>query len=273
MDRKPLFDAIRSLLARGFTQAEVEMLDRAIDRMIAAAPARPRLGALSERFESGGRGPGTVSNGRGDPGGVSYGIWQLSSRAGTAAAFTAAEGMPWHRDFAGKAPGSAGFTAAWKAIAAREGEAFADAQHAFIHRTHYRPAIAAVLRQTGLNLDVRSPALRDVAWSVAVQHGGTARILVAAVTAADGDLPRGARDYDRRLIEAIYAERGAYVLRIAAGSAPAARRTLEGLVRSRYPAEQAEALAMLDGDTHTAKTALADRADIAFLHRDANGGT
>lgn len=40
-----------------------------------AGAASHRLGALSERYESGGRGAGTVSTGRGDPGGVSYGLF------------------------------------------------------------------------------------------------------------------------------------------------------------------------------------------------------
>jgi hypothetical protein len=42
-----------------------------------------RIGAIAERFESGGRGPGTVSSGAGDPGGISYGTYQLASRTGT----------------------------------------------------------------------------------------------------------------------------------------------------------------------------------------------
>ncbi len=45
------------------------------------------LGSLSEQYESGGRGPGTVSLGRGDPGGVSYGTYQLSSTRGTVRQF------------------------------------------------------------------------------------------------------------------------------------------------------------------------------------------
>lgn len=243
MNRKLIFDTVRSLLGRGFRREEVDLLDRAIDRALADSP--PRLGALSERFESGGRGPGTVSPGAGDPGGVSYGIWQLSSRTGTVAAFLAAEGARWSAEFGRARPGSAEFTAAWQAIAEREAEAFAEAQQTFIERSHYRPAVAAVLRQTGLDLDGGPAALRDAAWSVAVQHGAAGRILAAAVAAADADLPRGDPGYDRRLVEAIYAERTAYVQRVAARSSAPVRRMLEGIVRNRYPAERAAALRML----------------------------
>lgn len=247
MNKKPIFDTVRVLLGRGFTQAEVDLLDRAIDRAEGLA-ATPRLGALSERFESGGRGPGAVSSGTGDAGGVSYGIWQLSSRAGTAAAFVVAEGARWRAAFAGAAPGTPAFTAAWQAIAAREPEAFAEAQHAFIERTHYRPAVAAVRQRTGLDLDARHSAVRDAAWSVAVQHGGAATILAAGVDKADRARARADAGYDRALVEAIYAERTAYVLRVAArvGLGSTEGRMLQAITRSRYPAELAAALAMFD---------------------------
>jgi len=57
MNRKPLFDAIRKLLGRGFQQAEVEALDRAIDTVAGRAPnggARsigPQGLALIRQFE------------------------------------------------------------------------------------------------------------------------------------------------------------------------------------------------------------------------------
>ena len=150
--RKPIFDAVRRLIARSLTQAEVAMLDRAIDLAFDAGQQEglPRLGSLSEHFESGGRGPGAVSGGVGDPGGVSYGTYQLSSRTGTAARFIASEGAAWAQDFGKFAPGSASFSRCWREVAEREPDAFGEAQHAFIERTHYRPAVAKVIEQTGL---------------------------------------------------------------------------------------------------------------------------
>lgn len=248
INKRLVFDAVRLMLGRGFSQAEVDQLDRALEA--ASAPPSPhRLGALSERFESGDRGPGAVSSGRGDPGGVSYGIWQLSSRAGTPAAFVAGEGARWRADFAGAAPGTEAFSAAWRAIAAREPSTFAEAQHAFIARTHYRPAVLAVRQRSGLDLDARHPAVRDAAWSVAVQHGGAAGILATAVTRADAALAREAAGYDRALVAAIYAERSAYVLRVAARAGGAQGRVLTAITRNRYPAELAAALAMFASST------------------------
>lgn len=248
MNRKPIFDVMRAILGRGFTSGEVRRIDRAIDDALASdAPSRTRrLGTLSERFESGGRGPGAVSSGRGDPGGVSYGTFQLSSRTGSAAAFVGSEGACWQAELHAE-PGTAAFSQAWQAIALREEQAFAAAQHAFIERTHYRPAVDRVRRDTGVDLDARHDAVRDAVWSVAVQHGGASRILMAALARAQA--LAGAHDpgFDRTLVEAIYAERSAYVLAVAGRSASSARRTLESVVRNRYPAELADALAMLDG--------------------------
>jgi len=57
MNRKPLFDAIRKLLGRGFRQAEVEALDKAIDTIagrVQGGEARsigPRGLALIRQFE------------------------------------------------------------------------------------------------------------------------------------------------------------------------------------------------------------------------------
>ncbi len=246
MNRKPIFDAIRALLGRGFSPGEVARLDRACDKAEAAVPSQIwRLGRLSEQYESGGRGPGTVSSGAGDPGGVSYGIYQLSSRAGLVADFLAHEGSAWTGELA-ETPGSAKFSAVWQAIAARDGEAFAAAQHAYIERSHYRPAVTAVLAQSGLDIDKCDCAVRDVTWSVAVQHGGAVRILLAAVVQADAAPGRGAAGYDRVLVEAIYAERSAYVAGLARRASNAAeRRVLLSLTSGRYPAERAAALAML----------------------------
>lgn len=207
--------------------------------------SRPRLGSISERFESGGRGPGTVSGGLGDPGGVSYGTYQLASRTGTAAAFLRDEGMRWAGVLCDP-PGSPAFSTVWKDLAAREAGVFAAAQHAFIERTHYLPVIKAVLTALRYDLDKRHPAVRDAVWSAAVQHGGAAGLAKSAVTDADGEAGRSTPAHDRAFIKAIYRRRTDYVRAIAARSSPAVRRTLTTVADRRYPQELAAALAMLD---------------------------
>lgn len=56
MDRKAIFDAVRQMLGRGFTRAEVTSLDQAIDFALDGGPCGPqRIGpdgiALIKRFE------------------------------------------------------------------------------------------------------------------------------------------------------------------------------------------------------------------------------
>ena len=254
MNRKPLFDVVRELLGGKLSQPQVDAIDAAITAGLEGIPPTPppyhQLGALSERYECGSRGPGAVSTGRNDPGGVSYGLFQLASRSGTCAAFLAAEGKKWAPRFGSHTPGSDPFSTVWREIAEADRDAFAQAQRDFIARTHYFPAVNSVKTSTGLDLNSRHPAVRDATWSTAVQHGGAARILGAAVTNADKQTQRDHPGYDRVLIEAIYAERSAYVLRVAERPQLSAgeRRQLERLVRNRFLAERSDALLMLAGN-------------------------
>src|SRR5689334_4389151 len=92
------------------------------------------LGALSAKYETGGRGCGTVSTGAGDYGGVSYGSYQMASKMGVPTKFVTQPGFPWALEFEGLKAGSAAFSAVWKRIASRTPEAFQAAQHEFIKR-------------------------------------------------------------------------------------------------------------------------------------------
>lgn len=206
-------------------------------------------GGLSERYETGGRGPGTVSTGQGDPGGVSYGSYQLATNRGRPQEFLANEGARWALEFAGAAPGSAGFSSTWRAIAAREPDAFGDAQHAFIERTHYDVQMAHVQRNSGVDLSTRSPAVRDAVWSTAVQHGPQSAVVNRAIATVEarGIRPADGEAYDRALIDAIYDERGrrdANGSLVYFSSSPA---STQQSVANRFASERADALAMLEG--------------------------
>lgn len=214
----------------------------------AANDADHRLGQLSEQYETGGRGPGTVSTGQGDPGGVSYGSYQLATNRGRPQEFLANEGVAWAAEFGGAAPGTQRFSATWREIAAREPQAFADAQHAFIQRTHYDVQAARVETNTGLDVGTRSSAVQDAVWATAVQHGPTTNAITNAVrnVAAQGVTPEDGIAYDRALIDAIYTERGrrgADGNLVYFSSSPA---STQASVANRFVAERADALAMLD---------------------------
>lgn len=202
--------------------------------------ASHELGALSARYETSGRGPGTVSTGRGDAGGVSYGSYQLASKLGRPEQFLVHEGARWQAEFGAIRSGMRGFSRTWKAIAMREPRLFQEAQHAFIKRTHYDVQIAHVLGKTGADLDRRSDAVRDAVWSAAVQHGPSNGLVIRAMGAAVPD--------DRPLLIALYAERGR---RKADGNLVYFSRNsvaVQAGVAARFRSELKDALAMLDAD-------------------------
>ena len=201
------------------------------------------LGELSAKYETGGRGPGTVSTGAGDPGGVSYGSYQMASKMGVPARFVTQADFPWLSDFQGLTAGSAPFTACWKRIAAAETDAFQRAQHAFIKKSHYDLLAAKVLKDTGLDVNTRSRALQDVIWSTAVQHGGATPIVNRALASVSCSItdPK----YDEQAICAIYAERGRKKadgnLAYFSKSSPSVQKG----VANRFKNELQDALAML----------------------------
>ena len=201
------------------------------------------LGELSAKYETGGRGPGTVSTGAGDPGGVSYGSYQMASKMGVPARFVTQAGFPWLSDFQGLKAGTAPFTACWKRIAAAETDAFQRAQHAFIKKSHYDLLAAKVLNEDGLDVNTRCRALQDVIWSTAVQHGGATPIVHRAL--ANVSCAKTDAGYDEEVIRCIYAERGRKKadgnLAYFSKSSPSVQKG----VANRFKNELQDALAML----------------------------
>lgn len=125
------------------------------------------LGQTSKWFESGRGGAGTVSSGKGDAGGASYGTYQLSSKAGTLQEFIKSKG--YSKQFDGLTPGTEAFNARWKEVAKSDPN-FGQAQHDYIKATHYDPAMAG-LKRSGIDLSDRGSAARDAVWSTSVQFG------------------------------------------------------------------------------------------------------
>jgi hypothetical protein len=162
------------------------------------------LGSLSEKYESGGRGPGTVSTGKGDAGGVSYGTYQLSSKVGRADQFVQ---KYYAEQFKGLKGGTTEFTARWKALAKEQPDQLRTREHEFIKNTHYDPLVKAIAKGLMLNVEQRSRALQNVIWSTAVQHGPGTRVLDAALKPLLKD-KKIADLTDAQIIRAIYAERG-----------------------------------------------------------------
>jgi hypothetical protein len=208
------------------------------------------LGGLSTKFETGGRGSTTISGGVGDPGGVSYGTYQMASKpdGGAVARFVSQPDFPFRNDFAGLIPGSAEFSAKWRDIAGRFPENFKAAEHEFIKRGFFDPLCGKIQSDDGVDIMHCSHALQDVIWSTAVQHGPDANIahLAFAQMRAAGTFGPASPQFDRNAIIAIYAERGRKdangVLVHFSHSSPA----VQNGVAQRFVQERADALKILD---------------------------
>ena len=201
------------------------------------------LGSLSAKYETGGRGPGVVSSGAGDFGGVSYGSYQMATNTGTVKSFVTQSSFPWRQDFQNLTPGTPDFSACWKRIAASDTDAFQKCQHEYIKQTHYDRLAAKIMSDDSLDVNTRSNALQNVVWSTAVQHGPGTPIVHRACSTLSCK-PADAQ-YDEQLIRAIYAERGRKKpdgnLAYFGKSSP----SVQAGVANRFKSELQDALAML----------------------------
>jgi hypothetical protein len=155
------------------------------------------LGQTSKLFESGKGGAGTVSSGKGDFGGASYGTYQLSSTQGTLQKFL--KSSKYGDQFTGLQPGSPEFNAKWKEVAKADPE-FGNAQHDFIKASHYDPQIDR-LKKGGIDLSGRGAAVQDAVWSTSVQFGGNSSLIEKSLkgkdtaSMSDADIVSAIQDY------------------------------------------------------------------------------
>jgi hypothetical protein len=184
-----------------------EGLAGAVKLVSASAPGDQGIGTLSARFESAGRGPGTIGNPTGDD--PSYGTHQISTKAGTMVDFMKyleTNEPPFFKRLsdAGGEPAAKGgkdeFKAAWTDLA--RDPKFGDVQFDFIKTTHYDVQVKKLLSEASLDVSSRSNALKNVVFSVSVHHGGRTPMIVQALQGKD---PK--QMMDAEIIKAIYAKR------------------------------------------------------------------
>lgn len=205
----------------------------------ASAVGQP-LGSLSARYESGSRSSSAI--GQDSTGGPSYGKYQIATKTGTFKRFVnflAIEAPDIHARFEAAGGASAAlqrtpaFEQAWLAEAGR-GSDLSVAEHGFIRSSHYSPFVSR-LNSIGLHVARRSAALKDVVWSVAVQHGPANNVVSNALSL----LPDPEDLTDDRVIRAIYQERS-NVNKYFSSSTAAVKKS----VKSRFADEKKRALAM-----------------------------
>jgi hypothetical protein len=146
-----------------------------------------QIGQTSEKYESGGKGAGTINAytgaAGGDLGGASYGTYQFASFLpavmNTGKARPSAKNSPviqflntskFKDKFAGLEPATAAFDAKWTEIANTFKAEFKNEQHDYIQKKYYNVAISNLQRQ-GLDMTKYGPAVQDLVWSGAVQFG------------------------------------------------------------------------------------------------------
>jgi LysM repeat protein len=203
------------------------------------------LGTLSAKYESNGE-PGSVSGGRGDPGGVSYGAYQFSTNRGTARSFSTwlARNEPQlARPLAGLQPGTTAYSNAWRELARQHPDAFLSAQHRFIGERFFEVSRSQLgSRLPSLDLDARSRALSDVLWSTSVQHGPAGAVSVFTRALAGRDV---ASMSDADIINAVYAERGRRDRNGELAWFSSSSRGVQASIAQRFVDERADALASL----------------------------
>lgn len=145
------------------------------------------IGQTSEKYESGGKGPGVINdyNGaaEGDLGGASYGVYQLASflpeMRKNGKARPSAKNSPVEQyiknssfkdKFQGLTPATTAFDSKWKEIAASNPSEFRKDQHDYVQRKYY-DVMAANLQRLGFDLTKYGPGVQDLVWSTAVQFG------------------------------------------------------------------------------------------------------
>jgi hypothetical protein len=199
------------------------------------------LGSLAAQFESGKDGIAAIGYDR--VGGTSYGKYQIASRVGTMNGFLSfldAEAPDIATQLRAAGPANTGgrrgkMPDAWQKVAAEQPARFEALQEKFIHDSHYAPALNAVTRTAGIDPAKLSPAMQEVLWSTAVQHGpaGAARIFNRAVSKGGFDTMQA----ERRLIDNVYA--------IRAEQFGSSTDQVRAAVRNRLRQEKALALAMI----------------------------
>lgn len=154
------------------------------------------LGFISRKYETYNEDPGTISNTKGDPGGKSYGIYQLALKTGTLGNYV--RQSKFEGNLTQYKLASPEFDRTWKQLAVEYPEEFREDQHNFITRTHYNPV------RSNSNLP-DTQAINEALYSMSVQHGRAKQI----VEAAESNITEEDTEYD--IIDKLYEARSEYI--------------------------------------------------------------
>ena len=146
-------------------------------------PDQYKLGTLSGLYESK---HDYAAIGTDNAGGPSYGAYQISTNTGTMKKYLDfLQQNPVYRNFARTLNDAGGehsaklkkqsFVNAWVELS--KNDVFNESQHNFIVDTHLKPLINAIKEKEILRLNERHPVVKDVLYSMSVQHGKASKIV------------------------------------------------------------------------------------------------
>jgi hypothetical protein len=166
------------------------------------------IGAVSERYESGGK-PGAINPD--DKGGPSYGSYQISSNRGKTGVSTLdqyLEQSQFGSEFAGLKPGTEAFAKKWTELGNTRSDEFYKDQKAFIGRTHYQPAVKS-LEKAGMDMSERGRSIQEAIWSTSVQYGSASPIIRALsgkdmASMSDADIIKSINEYKMNTIDSYF---------------------------------------------------------------------
>lgn len=168
-----------------------------------------KIAILTHRYESNGD-PGIVSSGVGDVGGISYGLYQFSSKMGIVTQFVdwLIEHHPEYGNVLAQHPvNSELFIFNWREFGKNDPQGFGKAQDEFAVEMYMIPA-AKLLKNNFFDLDKHSDALKAVVFARAIQNGVTGCSIVFKMACARLGYPNLSYvddiAFDSKIISAIY---------------------------------------------------------------------
>ncbi len=214
-----------------------------------------KIGSLSSKHESL-KDPSAI--GVDNAGGPSYGTYQISTKTGTMNKYLnfLKSNYPEFYNELYSAGGNAAalvktkeFVDKWKELA--QNTKFNDSQYDFMISTHYIPTVERIKNKQLLDLENRNKVLKDIIYSMSVQHRKASDIINNALL----DLQNKYGDKnvdDETLIKALYQYRHNYVENLPEHSVPGDNRITRqeklNILNNRYPNELKDALEYLKNE-------------------------
>ena len=171
-------------------------------------------GAVATQSESGKGGAGTISAGKNDAGGQSYGTKQLASAGGMKSPVAQFVRQSGHaKEFEGLTPGTEPFNKKWKEIAAKD-KNFGAEQDAYVAKTMSAPVITKA-QQKGFAAG--DAGIREALISQSVNHGpsGNKKIIAGATDKLVKQYGSVSAAPPQEQIDALITSRKSYVTRVA----------------------------------------------------------